>query len=456
MHKDSSAGEKTGIRQTAKGSLDIPMTPLLETLLQPKHGFSETLNLSIHAADEMHHHLVDILEGDEDRALGEYFDVGLKISEITDQIVRWRFGGFSSIKMLDFASGYGRVTRHYVEKMDRSNLTISDIMPHAVKFQEEAFGVRGIVSTPDPDNLELPEQYDLVQAISLFSHLPRDIFERWLVKLWHCVKPGGVFIFSVHNTSLLADDSIDDFFFSPASENKEISSDIYGSAYASPRFIDSLFEKNFTEYSYVHIPRGLCGFQDMFVLVKSQDVDFSSFPKLHGILYNIDDAELISSSKIRLRGWASNVCRGNPIESIDVVVNETRLASTQEFSPRPDVAAYLKDSRHEMTGWELAVDLSKPLSIHDTLFIFARSRDFNTIMYMGYIIPLILNSYKNTIKIQESTIKSLNDRIEKLENTHVSDVENNSSDNPLPQKLNKLLLTAKDRLSTWLLSRKSS
>src|SRR5262249_37122594 len=90
-------------------------SPLVVALLSDLGIAPETLDLAIDARDEMLGFLVDSFEGDRDRALFEYFRSGASIADSLGQVLRWRFGSLERVgKLLDFASGYGRVTRFLV------------------------------------------------------------------------------------------------------------------------------------------------------------------------------------------------------------------------------------------------------------------------------------------------------------------------------------------------------
>jgi SAM-dependent methyltransferase len=101
----------------------------------------------------------------------------------------------TTTNLLDFASGYGRLTR-YFSAMLPGHVTVSDIDPAAVQFATRTFYVRGFVSTADPDDLNRPERFDLIWAASLWTHLPHETWGRWLEKVYSMLQPGGVLVFS--------------------------------------------------------------------------------------------------------------------------------------------------------------------------------------------------------------------------------------------------------------------
>jgi SAM-dependent methyltransferase len=149
-------------------------------------------------------------------------------------------------RVLEFASGHGRFTRHLVKALGPERVTVSDVVPQAVAFSTAHLGVQGFVSTSDPAALRWPGRYDLVFVLSLFSHLPRSTWSAWLERLWEAVAPGGVLVFTTHGDFAarragvwLADDG---FHFVAASESKAIAVEEYGTTFTSPAFVQSRIE----------------------------------------------------------------------------------------------------------------------------------------------------------------------------------------------------------------------
>lgn len=102
------------------------------------------------------------------------------------------------LKVLEFASGYGRVTRHLVDTMPGSSITASDIHPEACAFVRDRIGVQALRSATNPADLSVGSGYDFVFVLSLFSHLPHRTFGLWLTALYGLLAPGGVLMFTTH------------------------------------------------------------------------------------------------------------------------------------------------------------------------------------------------------------------------------------------------------------------
>jgi SAM-dependent methyltransferase len=102
------------------------------------------------------------------------------------------------LKLLDFASGYGCMNRHLRNVMPNAEVVACDIHPAACDFHRQQLKIDAELSSLEPRLLKSSADYDIVVALSFFSHLPKLNFWPWLVKLSEFVKPGGILIFTTH------------------------------------------------------------------------------------------------------------------------------------------------------------------------------------------------------------------------------------------------------------------
>lgn len=144
-------------------------------------------------------------------------------------------------RVLEFASGHGRFTRHLTKALGAGRVVVSDVVPSAVEFSKSTFGVDGFLSASVPEEVQWPQRYELVFVLSLFSHLPRSTWSRWLKVLYQAVAPGGLLVFSTHGVKAAAFDSVvldeEGFFFAPSSESHAIDAQEYGTAFTSEAFV---------------------------------------------------------------------------------------------------------------------------------------------------------------------------------------------------------------------------
>jgi 2-polyprenyl-3-methyl-5-hydroxy-6-metoxy-1,4-benzoquinol methylase len=179
---------------------------------------------------------------------------------------------------LEFACGWGRVTRHMVHRIDPSRITVSDISHDAVDFVTRKFGVRGFYSATTAEELDHRGRYDAIAVVSLFSHLPLHDWAPWLTRLASMVNPGGALQFSTlgeHafavNVSDVERDSFtsetDGFYYRGHNETRgRLSPDHYGTTYVTEAFVRSVAADELPGWTLTFCPRALMGFQDVYVL----------------------------------------------------------------------------------------------------------------------------------------------------------------------------------------------
>ena len=231
------------------------------------------LSTRIHPADEMYRFELMAPHRTREAAAILYFATGRQIFQAVEEIVGWRFQGLSGVRsLLDFASGYGRSTRFLLRALAPEKVTVAEIDPGAVRFQQETFGVCGVVSGTDPESLRLEGPFDVVVASSFFSHLPAARFEAWMARLHALVAPGGVLIFSVHGIELLPAGERQPpsgMLFRPVSETLRLEGAEYGTSYVTPEFVRGVTERVAGGGALLlGFPSGLCGFQDLYVLCR--------------------------------------------------------------------------------------------------------------------------------------------------------------------------------------------
>jgi SAM-dependent methyltransferase len=174
----------------------------------------------------------------------EYFQSGRADAIKIEALIAKRGLGAQS-RILEFVAGFGRVTRH----LTRYHLTASDIHGDAVRFLEQELGVRAIPTDTDPDAFVTTERFDFIFVLSLFSHLPAALFERWLARLTLALAPGGFLMFTTHGDTAgqkiqaFADalDPETGFGFLANTDQQDIAPELYGCSIATTPFVIERF-----------------------------------------------------------------------------------------------------------------------------------------------------------------------------------------------------------------------
>lgn len=179
---------------------------------------------------------------------------------------------------LDFACGYGRVTRFLVQEMGKKSITVSDIDKDAVDFCKKTFDVKGFYSVSDPDELHHDYKYDVIFVASLFSHLSIQSWEAWFKRLYIMLENNGVLILSTHGDYAYGlfdskakkqiENIKDGFLYLQISETNRLSRKEYGTAYVKREFVEDFVQQNNIGKMIGFYPKGLGNLQDIYVIKK--------------------------------------------------------------------------------------------------------------------------------------------------------------------------------------------
>ncbi len=324
------------------------------------------VNLDVHGEDEMWQFFYYRFGGDRDRALALYALSGFVVWSTLKRLIEHRFGEIGRVgKLLDFASGYGRVTRFIVQDLPPDRVWIADIYAGGVAFQQERFGVHGIVSTADPVDLIVEERFDVILVSSLFSHLPEETFHTWLRRLCGLLAPGGMLVFSVHDQSLLPagrEMPPGGFLFDAVSESASLAKEQYGTTWVSEAFVRAAAAGAAPGFPVARILRGFCNFQDLYVLINEADADLSELPRLFegGADGFLEHCSRLSPDLAAAAGWAVDRVTGEPVQEVRAEIDGRVVQRSRggELEPREDIASALfPNERVQPVGWRLFIRL---------------------------------------------------------------------------------------------------
>jgi SAM-dependent methyltransferase len=321
------------------------------------------IDLAIDPEDEMLGFLVRSCEGDRERALYAYFQSGASVAGAMAQVLHWRFGEPGRVgRLLDFASGYGRVTRFLLRLLPAERIWVADVYAAGVSFQQRRFGVHGMVSTVRPEDFAAAAgsaTFDAILVTSLFTHLPEERFVAWLRVLMGLLAPGGVLAFSVHDRCLLqagVELPAAGLLFREISESGSLAGSDYGSTWVSEEFVRGALRRALAqsgtagEASLQRLARGLCHFQDLYVAVPEAGADFSTLAFRGEPYLFVESCALAGPDRLQLSGWAAELGRGG-LAAVEAWLDGQLLARLPIDGPRPEVAAMLGDPRLERSGW---------------------------------------------------------------------------------------------------------
>lgn len=224
---------------------------------QSSLDYAQTLDAKteIHSEDFIYHYVSRKLKPPQ--STNEYFKLGRYSADLVAAIAKeygevsaYTNSGWKPNRVLDFASGYGCVTRHLVHAFPQSKIIASDIHEQANAFIRKMLSVDTFQSTSSPGNFPSDQiKFDLIIALSFFSHMPKRTFAQWLDTISGLLAPNGLFIFTTHgrvsHTKVIPHMTLaePDFGFASRSEQGDLNADEYGTTISYCNFVLRLMDE---------------------------------------------------------------------------------------------------------------------------------------------------------------------------------------------------------------------
>jgi trans-aconitate methyltransferase len=169
-------------------------------------------------------------------------------------------GSFNRI--LDFGCGCGRTLIHLKDRAPNADLHGTDIDAKAIEWCRRHLPFAGFkVSSETPPVDYAADSFDLIYAISVFTHLDESYQFRWLEELRRIARPGAIVLLTV-DSSLVGDQ---EFVFQRSYEEGLFPA-WYQNAYHSREYVVDNFGRYFSILDY--LVKGMNKHQDIVILQK--------------------------------------------------------------------------------------------------------------------------------------------------------------------------------------------
>jgi SAM-dependent methyltransferase len=225
------------------------MTSLAVTPEAAREAAKFAVPPDIHADDFIYQHHIEVqTDPDPDQARARvieyYFLDGNRSAQRLDKLIQEYHpaAGQRRLALLEFASGYGCVSRHLSKMSLRYDLVACDIHPEAIDFLQDNLGVTGVLSRTSPRDFTQDRNFDVVFCLSFFSHMPDRTFGDWIAALFATLADDGLLIFTTHGRQAQIDVGYpplkpDGFWFNAISEQKDLPTEDYGTMVATPFYV---------------------------------------------------------------------------------------------------------------------------------------------------------------------------------------------------------------------------
>ncbi|MBD3267394.1 methyltransferase domain-containing protein [bacterium] len=183
-------------------------------------------------------------------------------------------------KMLDWGCGSGRLIGFFYNFSSIPDLYGCDIDAEAVEWAQKQFPKAHFSAIdPYPPTLYPENEFELIISFSVFTHLDRDTQMQWLKEMQRVLKPGGLFITTVHGMiaarTILNEDQIDELvnkgFFDQGEDTKLegiAPEQYYRSFFMTKQYI----RKQWSNYFEIleHLEQGASNYHDIVVMRKPE------------------------------------------------------------------------------------------------------------------------------------------------------------------------------------------
>lgn len=106
--------------------------------------------------------------------------------------------------ILDFGCGCGRVARWWSD-LEGPRIHGCDYDGRLTEWCRTSLPFLAVkTNAPEPPLPFRRETFDLIYALSLFTHLSQEVQDRWMVDVGRLLRPGGMLLFTAHGERFLA------------------------------------------------------------------------------------------------------------------------------------------------------------------------------------------------------------------------------------------------------------
>jgi SAM-dependent methyltransferase len=209
-------------------------------------------------------------------ALDRFLSVGSKCSEDVVRALAGSGRALTSFRdVLDFGCGCGRTLIWLARAAPSSRFFGVDVDAEAIDWCSRHLKVAEFsLGRPLPPLDFAPDRFDLIYAISVFTHLNEEYQFCWLEELQRVTRPGGVVLLTLHGPSThrhvppdQAAEVREKGFAFVHSYPKHFHPEWYQNTFHSKEYVYENYSRYFEILDY--IPQGLAGFQDIVVLRKA-------------------------------------------------------------------------------------------------------------------------------------------------------------------------------------------
>jgi SAM-dependent methyltransferase len=122
-----------------------------------------------------------------------YAEAEAFVTAVADELGALGHPGLAESRVLDFGSGWGRISRVLLTSVAPDRLFAVDVDPEMTALVNVSLpGINALTVPPAPPTVLAAGSMDVVVAFSVFSHLSGPAHEAWAREIGRLLRPGGV------------------------------------------------------------------------------------------------------------------------------------------------------------------------------------------------------------------------------------------------------------------------
>ncbi len=272
--------------------------------------------------------------------------------------------------ILDFGCGSGRIVRWFADVGPNTSVFATDINARAIEWcRQNICGVRFSQNSGMPPLSFSDAQFDLIFAVSVFTHLDELTQLKWLAELNRIAKPGALILVTIHGENAARQDlpgrGLDEFlqsgqFYRRADEQPTIDGlpDFYQVAFHRQSYVEAAWGNHFKILGYVR--HGPWYRQELVILQKPGAAGFATIDLTLPIasLQFPSPGMKINADQIEMLGWAFKT-NGSQVQ-VCLRIDESVLETVAADECRNDVFRFFGSNESAVnSGYLKSVSLQR-------------------------------------------------------------------------------------------------
>jgi 2-polyprenyl-3-methyl-5-hydroxy-6-metoxy-1,4-benzoquinol methylase len=182
------------------------------------------------------------------KTVDQFLENAKKLALVLGGLVeKYRPALLSGARFLDYGCGHGRLARYFPLLFEPASFHVADVWDSGVQFCAEQFGATPVLVENGQSIIRTGQKFDVINVVSVFSHLPPPRFYLHLNALSTVLDPNGILVFTYVPISDAADRGVtvagEYYFGLPRGKNNTTAGRLSSDEYALMAITDTFLNE---------------------------------------------------------------------------------------------------------------------------------------------------------------------------------------------------------------------